>query len=119
MLLATTGEDITQPGSHVGWWAGWFSKVSEIAHPIFRAFSKLLKSAQANIYEQLEKAHEKIKVHTEALQEWAKSNNKTLQDAFNMIVDTSTGKLINKYSSKFYKDLEKARTYSSRSITFF
>ena len=119
MLLATTGVDISQPGKHVSWWAGWFSKVSEIAHPIFRAFSKLLKSAQANIHDQLMTAYEKVKVHTQALQEWAEANNKTVQDAFNMIVDTKTGQLINKYSKKFYEDLEKARSAKTRSAKFF
>jgi hypothetical protein len=119
LILAATGEDITEPGKHVGWWAGWFSKVSEIAHPIFKAFSKLLKSAQAQTHEDLMKVYDRVKVQTEALQEWAKANGKTIQDAFNMIVDTSTGNLINKTSSKFYQDLEKARASKTRSVTFF
>lgn len=119
LLLAATGEDISKPGEHVSWWAGYFSKLSELNHPIFRALSKLVKSSQAEVHEDLVLASKKIREYTTSLEEWAKQNGKTLQDAFNMIVDTSKGTLISKWDRTFYEDLERARTGKTRSLTFF
>lgn len=119
MMLQMTGEDITQPGQHVSWFGGWFSKLSEINHPIFRAFSKLLKSAQARVHDQLGLAYEKITAAHNALEKWAKEKGSTLQNEFNRIVDTDTGNLINKYSTSYYQDLEKAREKKTRNVAFF
>ena len=119
MILSTTGEDITEPGDHIGWFAGMFSKLSEIAHPIFRAFSKLLKTAQANIKDEMNVALTKIQNAHTSLESWAKEHNTTVQDLFNKIINTETGTLINKYDKSFYEDLETARKPKFRSISFF
>jgi hypothetical protein len=96
-----------------------FSKLSEIAHPIFRAFSKLLKTAQANIKDEMNVALTKIQNAHTSLESWAKEHNTTVQDLFNKIINTETGTLINKYDKSFYEDLETARKPKFRSISFF
>lgn len=119
MIYAETGVDITEPGEKLGFLAGWFSKVSELSHPIFRAFTKYLKSAQANIRDELNVAVEKIKEKHSKLKEWADQNNTTVQDLFNKIINTETGTLINKYSKDFYNDLETYRQRKTRKVAFF
>lgn len=109
LLRENTGVDITEPGPKLGFFQRWFRKLSEQSHPVFQAFSKLVKGAQDKFYNDMVSSTKIISDRTIALREWAEKNNMTLQDAFNKLINKEKGTLINKVKKSFYDDFNASR----------
>ena len=86
----------------------WFNNISQVNIPIIKTFWKLVEKQKFKVTKDLKDLIEKAEEENTKLEQWAKSNGLSLQQAFDKIINKKTGNLINKYSSEFYTEKAKA-----------
>lgn len=84
----------------------YFDYTDDINHPAFETFNELLQTVHGNKNKALKELEEKINPLHKNLENWAKSQGKSVFDAFNMLI--KNGKLISPYSAEFYEARAKA-----------
>lgn len=89
-----------------------FTVLSEQDNIIFRRFNELLQSANNKRRIASQKMLHDIKKVTVKVEQWAKNNDKSVSEAFDMLYNSATGNLYSKHSSKFYEDLRTAQSNS-------
>jgi len=88
-----------------------FIPMDEIDNPIFKEVKDLMNMANSNWRKKLEETSQKWETLDTALMEWARTNGKSPNDAYNMFIkdDGKKLRLIQMYSPDFWKEIE-ART---------
>lgn len=107
--------DITKPGKAEKGWGLQFKALSEISHPVFQKLSKWIRTATNSTRNDMNKAYQRIQHYDTLLENWAKSQGMTRNEAFLKIYNKETGNLIDKYTPKFWDDIKAARANSDRS----
>lgn len=87
-----------------------FTRISEIAHPIFRSAWNLIQDKLFGQRQELFKISDDITEKDKAVREWAKSAGISVYDAFKKMINFNTGNLVNKLSNELYAKVDSAYT---------
>ena len=107
-LQEETGLDMSKAGKDVGWLSYMFNQLSEYTRSQFIALSKLVKSSENNVMEDVRKIRDQLTEKHSKLKEWSDKNGKSLFDTFKMIYNKETGELVKRFNSTYFKEKEKA-----------
>ena len=75
--------------------------MSEIDNPLFKSTWNALQTVQHRERQALGNIDEEVYTKMTALFKWAKSQNKSRQDAFNFMIDKDRGEVYNKLTKEF------------------
>ena len=108
-LLYQINPNLVNEQTEIDWLRRNFSYLSQIDHPAFNTANELLKTVEGNVQRAVKASFDELEEKTEALRKWAKSQGMTLWDAFDMLISSEHGTLVNKMSKEFYQQKKKAR----------
>ena len=80
----------------------------------FRVLAKRLDEAGAKKNIRLRELQESIESHTKELSEFARRNNMSMHDVYNMLINEKTEHLHGRLSSKFWEDFKKAQINNNK-----
>jgi len=86
----------------------YLKRLSQIDHPAFQAFSKMINLKQNEVRIHLREVEADIKERLQALEDWAKTNNKTTQEAMDLLINESTGNMHGRLKKDFWNARTKA-----------
>jgi len=112
LALREESVDLEKPGKEVSTMGRLFKQLSNVNNPAFQFVFALANRNAENIRKDLNSKIDEIDIADKGLEEWARKNNKTKQEAFDVIYNKETGELIGKYSSSYYEEIKKAREES-------
>jgi len=91
-----------KPFEELNFFEKTFLKISEIKHPVFQAFWKLIQGVQYDMRQQLRQVEKTYHEKETELEKWAKGRGMTLLQAQGMIIDRETGNLFKKIKQEFW-----------------
>ena len=78
-----------------------FIKISQINHPIFQAAWKVIEDAQYEIKQRVTSLDEEVYAKEQAVFKWAKENNMSRTEAWNILINSETGNMYSKLRKGF------------------
>lgn len=84
-----------------------FKQLSDINHIAFKGLSKIMRESEHEIYDQLIEWFKDIDTISNEVKTWAKTQNKTLQQAYNLLINPKTGKLFGEFKPDIYEEIKK------------
>jgi hypothetical protein len=115
-LQQLSRKDITEEQVDAGI-IGYLKSMSDFNAPLIVLLRDLIQEATTKTKNNTEVLEDEIKELRDELEEWAKTNNKTIQEGYEMLVNTDTGNLISKLNPKFY-DLYRAKAETKDIVWF-
>lgn len=94
--------DITYLGS-------MFSSLSEQQHPHLKLFKDLMDNINTDVKEYVDEMVVSIKKATDELEKWASSQGMTIYEAYEKIINPTTGNLISEYKKELYSTITEMR----------
>lgn len=93
----------------LGWWDKTLARLSEMDHPIFKAFKSIKDKAYYDKRRDTIAFHDEIKKIDDAFKKYAKENNLTRNQAIEQLINKKTGNFWSKYTKEFLDAKEEAK----------
>lgn len=81
-----------------------FKQLSQFNRPVFKKLSSMIREISDGVRREVNEVVDNISEKKDKLQEWARGNGLTLQQAYDKIINNKTGNLVAKFSKKYYED---------------
>lgn len=98
--------------SAIGFMKATFGRLSEIKYNEFEIFSAMLSRQQEKRHMKMNLVKENIQAHQKALKEWASQNGMSLQQAYDKLINPTSGNMYGRLSKKFWDEYTSAKDVS-------